>query len=85
MLAASVSCNDGSGDGRANMDDRLTELEIQLTHQQRQVDELNELVYRQQQIIASLSAQLGQIKEQLQMVLPSLIKEPEEETPPPHY
>ncbi len=67
------------------MDDRLTELEIQVTHQQRQVDELNELVYRQQQIIAGLSAQLGQIKEQLQMVLPSLVKEPEEETPPPHY
>lgn len=67
------------------MDNRLTELEIQLTHQQRQVDELNELVYRQQRIIASLSAQLGHIKEQLQMVLPSLVKEPEEETPPPHY
>lgn len=67
------------------MDDRLTELEVQFTHQQRQVDELNDLVYRQQQVIAGLSAQLGQIKEQLQMVLPSLVKEPEEETPPPHY
>ena len=67
------------------MDERVTELEIQLTHQQRQVDELNELVYGQQQIIDRLAGELQQIKEQLQLALPSLVKGPEEETPPPHY
>lgn len=67
------------------MSDRVADLEIQLTHQQRQLDELNELVYSQQQTIDILSAELRQIKEQLQIVLPSLTKEPEDETPPPHY
>lgn len=67
------------------MTDRSDDLEIQLTHQQRQLDELNQLVYSQQQTITVLSAELRQIKEQLQIVLPSLTKEPVDETPPPHY
>jgi uncharacterized coiled-coil protein SlyX len=64
---------------------RIADLEIQLTHQQRQVEELNELVYSQQQTLEVLTAELRQIKEQLQIVLPSLTKESEDETPPPHY
>jgi len=67
------------------MTERLADLEVQLTHQQRQLDELNELVYSQQQTLDILAAELRQIKEQLQIVLPSLTKEPEDETPPPHY
>ena len=69
----------------AFMSDKIIDLEIQLTHQQQQVEELNELVYRQQQQIAAVASELRQIKEQLQIVLPSLVKETEEETPPPHY
>lgn len=67
------------------MSERLVELEMQLTHQQRQVEELNDLVYGQQQMIDRLAAELGQIKEQLQLVLPSLNRKPEDEEPPPHY
>lgn len=67
------------------MKDRITDLEIQLTHQQNQVEELNSLVYSQQMQIDSLSTELKQIKEQLQIALPSLVRSPEEEAPPPHY
>jgi len=67
------------------MSDHLIDFEIQLTHQQRQVEELNALVYRQQQEIDALTFELRQIKEQLQMAIPSLIREPEEDDPPPHY
>jgi uncharacterized coiled-coil protein SlyX len=67
------------------MSERIADLEVQLTHQQRHLEELNELVYSQQQTIDIISAELRQIKEQLQIVLPSLTKEPEDETPPPHY
>lgn len=67
------------------MSDRITDLEIQLTHHQNQVDELNSLVYCQQLQIDSLSSELKQIKEQLQIALPSLVRSPEEESPPPHY
>jgi uncharacterized coiled-coil protein SlyX len=65
--------------------ERLDDLEIQLTHQQKMVDELNELIYSQQQEIDRLSSELRQIKEQLQIVLPSLNRAPEDEEPPPHY
>jgi len=67
------------------MSDDITDLEIQLTHQQQQVEELNELVYQQQQQIAVLTSEVRRIKEQLQIVLPSLVKETEEDAPPPHY
>lgn len=67
------------------MSEQLIDFEIQLTHQQRQVEELNALVYRQQQEIDALTIELRQIKEQLQMAIPSLVREPGEEEPPPHY
>ncbi len=67
------------------MSDRVTDLEIQLTHQQLMVEELNVLVYGQQQEIDRLATELRQIKEQLQIVLPSLTREPADEEPPPHY
>lgn len=67
------------------MADRIVDLEMQLTHQQRQVEELNELVYSQQLKIDLMATELRQIREQLQIVLPSLAKEEEDETPPPHY
>ena len=37
------------------MSERIAELEIQLTHQQRYLDELNSLVYRQQQELDRLA------------------------------
>lgn len=67
------------------MSDQLIDFEIQLTHQQQQLEELNELVYRQQQEIDALTIQLRQIKEQLQIAIPSLVREAGEEDPPPHY
>ena len=67
------------------MDDRITELEIQLTHQQHRIEELNEFVYLQQQQIDALTAELRQVKEQLQMGLSSIGRGSGEEDPPPHY
>lgn len=67
------------------MSERITDLEIQLTHQQQQVEELNDLLYRQQQEIDALTLELRRIKEQLQIVLPSLVRETADEAPPPHY
>jgi len=66
------------------MSDRLTDLEIHLTHQEHRVGELNELVYCQQQQLDALAAEIRQIKEQLQMGLSARVSESEEE-PPPHY
>lgn len=67
------------------MSDPITDIEIHLTHQQQQLEELNNLMYRQQQQIDALTSELRQIKEQLQIALPSLVRETGEEAPPPHY
>ena len=67
------------------MSDQITEIEIQLTHQQHQIEELNEFVYLQQQQLDALTAELRKVKEQLQMGISSLGRESGEEDPPPHY
>ena len=67
------------------MEERITDLEIRLMHQERSLQELNDSVYRQTQIIMQLEREMGQLREQLQLVLPSLVQSPEEEEPPPHY
>ena len=66
------------------MSDRVTELEIHLTHQAHRIEELNDLVYHQQQQINALAAEIRQVKEQLQMGLSARVSDMEEE-PPPHY
>lgn len=67
------------------MEDRLTELEIRSTHQEKTVEELNEIVCRQELALECLERELRQIREQLKMLLPAFIKEQDEEEPPPHY
>lgn len=67
------------------MEERLTELEIRSTHQERAIQELFDTVFAQQQTIGRLERQMGLISEQLNLVLPSLVRPPEEEEPPPHY
>ncbi len=67
------------------MKSRLTDLEIHVMHQERTIEELNEVVARQQQTIGRLSAEIELIKRQLRLLAPSDIKSPSEEVPPPHY
>lgn len=67
------------------MDQRLTDLEIRFMHQERYLQELNDTVYRQEQIIERLERELRLVKEQLGLLLPSLNRFPEDEEPPPHY
>ncbi len=67
------------------MEDRLTELEIRFTHQERTIEELNEIVCRQELALESLEREVRQISEQVKMLLPAFLKEQDEEEPPPHY
>jgi SlyX protein len=67
------------------MESRLTDLETRFMHQEHNLQELNDIVYRQEQTIERLELELRLIKEQLKMVLPSLARYPEDEEPPPHY
>lgn len=67
------------------MDDRITDLEIHVTHLSRTVHELNDVVYRQQQTISRMEEELKLLRDQLQAAAPSMVRAPEDEEPPPHY
>jgi SlyX protein len=67
------------------MHDRLTELEIRCTHQERTLEELNETVCRQELLMERLEREVSLLRDQMKMLLPSLILSQEEEEPPPHY
>ena len=62
--------------------DRLTEIEIMLTNQQKEIDDLSYMVQKQGKMLDALHKQ----NELLQNLLSQDIVKPQnEETPPPHY
>jgi len=67
------------------MNERVTELEIRFMHQERTIQELNEIVCRQEQAIERLAQDVRTLREQVKLLLPSLVRAPDEEEPPPHY
>lgn len=67
------------------LESRVTDLEIQLTHQERTIEELNEVVTDQQRLMRKMETELAQVREQLLLVAPSLVQSPDDEEPPPHY
>lgn len=67
------------------MEERLTNLEIQYTHQEDLVEELSQQVHQLQQEIALLRTQMTQQKQWMQGMMQNNLAHPSEETPPPHY
>lgn len=67
------------------MDKRVTELENRVAFQDHTIQELNDVVTRQQQVIDKLSLDLDTLKNQVKNLTPSLVIDESEETPPPHY
>lgn len=67
------------------MENRITDIEIDLSHLEHTIQELNEVVYRQQQTIDRLEDELKSLRTQFLAVAPSPVRPPGEETPPPHY
>ena len=67
------------------MNERLVELEVRVAFQEQTLQELNEVVTRQQQQIDRLTQELATLKVQLTIMAPSLVIPKDEETPPPHY
>jgi uncharacterized coiled-coil protein SlyX len=67
------------------MKERITDIEIQLMHHENTIQQLNEVVTRQQLAIEELQADFRQMTEHLRKVYPSDVRDLEEEEPPPHY
>lgn len=67
------------------MDDRLIELESRIAFQDHTLQELNEVIVRQQREIDGLRRELEVLRAQFQALAPALVASRSEETPPPHY
>jgi len=66
------------------MQDRLTEIETKLAFAEDLIETLNQTVFRQQEQIDLLQAQLRLLHGQLQALQPEDARSPREEIPP-HY
>ena len=67
------------------MDERITELEIRLTHIEDTLDVLNKIVIDQNNLIDQLQLQIFILEKKLKAAATSNIAHESEETPPPHY
>jgi SlyX protein len=64
---------------------RLEELETRFAFQEHAMQELSQAYADQQRRIDVLEKAVRELREQLELVLPSLVADESEETPPPHY
>lgn len=64
---------------------RVMDLEVRLTHQDASVEELTRVVLVQEKTIKRLSEELLQLKRQVKDLSDPLVRAESEETPPPHY
>jgi len=67
------------------IESRLTELETKISYQDYLINELNDVVVRQQQQIDQLEKQMIRFSDHLKQVSGSGLARPDEEVPPPHY
>lgn len=67
------------------MESRLTDLEIRLTHQEAALEEISDVLHKQQNTLEALRADMAALQRQLRDMAPSNIADISEETPPPHY
>lgn len=67
------------------MEERINELEIRYMQQEHTIQELNEIVCRQELALEQLRRDLTTLKEQLMSLSPSVSRDPDQEEPPPHY
>lgn len=65
--------------------DRITELEIQFTHQEATIADLNEVILAQQKTIDSLESRLLKMEAEIKSFSLSNIVDPSKEPLPPHY
>lgn len=67
------------------MDNRVTELEIRLTHLEDTIEVLNETIIKQHGEIDLLQLQVSILEKKIKASQSSPIAHESEETPPPHY
>jgi SlyX protein len=67
------------------MENRITELEIRLTHLEDTIEVLNNTIIKQHGEIDLLQLQVSQLEKKIKASQSSQVAMESEETPPPHY
>ena len=67
------------------MEQRITELEIRLTHFEDTVEILNQTIIKQNDEINTLQLQVSILEKKIKASQSSPVAHESEETPPPHY
>lgn len=67
------------------MENRVTELEIRLTHLEDTIEVLNRTIIKQHDEIDLLHLQVSQLEKKIKASQSSPVALESEETPPPHY
>ena len=67
------------------MENRITELEIRLTHLEDTLESLNQTIIKQHDEIDTLKLQVSVLEKKIKASQSSPIAHESEETPPPHY
>ncbi len=67
------------------MEDRITNLEIRLTHQEAAMEEMNGVLLEQHQLIQRLRDEQAYLQRQLHDMSASTVTDAADEAPPPHY
>ena len=67
------------------MENRVTELEIRMTHLEDTIEVLNSTIIKQHDEIDHLKLQVSALEKKLKATQATIIAPESEETPPPHY
>jgi SlyX protein len=67
------------------MENRVTELEIRMTHLEHTIEVLNSTIIKQHDEIDHLKLQVSVLEKKLKATQATIIAPESEETPPPHY
>lgn len=67
------------------LQEKLIDLEIRLTHQEDHIHSLDKIIYEQDRMITSLRQQVDELNMKLKASSEANILSPSEEKPPPHY
>ena len=67
------------------MEKRIIELETKLAYQEDTLEQLNQIVTKQQDEITVLTLSLQKLHQQVKQMAPSNLASIDQEAPPPHY
>ena len=67
------------------LEEKLIDLEIRLTHQEDHIQSLDKIIYEQDQLLSALTDKVKQLDHKLKSSGEGNILSADEESPPPHY